>query len=182
MQEELNYGCAGITNAITANGLAATPLVVAGNEEQKRRYLGWLTSEFSFAAFAITEPGAGSDVAAQSTTYRRVYNEFVINGTKHFISNGSMAQWYVVFATRDRSLRHRGISCFVLPKDLPGIRASRMGDKLGQRAADTAEIVFEDVKVPASALVGGEGDGFTIAMQTFDRSRPGIGSIAVGIS
>ena len=155
---------------------------MAGNEEQKRRYLGWLSSEVSFAAFAITEPGAGSDVAAQSTTYRRVGNEFVINGTKHFISNGSVAQWYVVFATRDRSLRHRGISCFVLPKDLPGIWASRMGDKLEQRAADTAEIVFEDVKVPASALAGGEGDGFAIAMQTFDPSRPGIGSIAVGIS
>jgi acyl-CoA dehydrogenase len=182
LQEELNYGCAGITNAITANGLAATPLIVAGNEEQKRRYLGWLTNEFSFAAFALTEPGAGSDVAAQSTTYRRVGDEFVINGTKHFISNGSVAHWYVVFATSDRSLRHRGISCFVLPRDLPGIQATRMGDKLGQRAADTSEIVFEDVKVPESALVGGEGEGFAIAMKTFDRSRPGIGSIAVGIS
>ena len=139
---------------------------MAGNEEQKRRYLAWLTSEFSFAAFAVTEPGAGSDVAAQSTTYRRVGNEFVINGTKHFISNGSVAQWYVVFATRERSLRHRGISCFVLPKDLPGIWAWRMGDKLGQRAADTAEIVFEDVKVPASARV----------MASRSRCRPSIGA------
>jgi len=106
----------------------------------------------------------------------------VLNGVKHFISNGTVASWYVAFATKDKTLRHKGISCFVFPADLPGIRKTRMKDKLGQRAADTAEIVFEDVTVPRSALLGEEGQGFRIAMQTFDRSRPEIGAIAIGIS
>jgi len=180
--EELNYGCAGITNALAANGLAATPLLLAGTDAQQRRYLGKLANEFTFAAFCATEPGAGSDVAGLSSTYRQVGDEFVLNGVKHFISNGTVASWYVVFATRDKNLRHKGISAFVLPADLPGIRTTRMKDKLGQRAADTAEIVFEDVTVPRSALLGEEGQGFRIAMQTFDRSRPEIGAIAIGIS
>jgi acyl-CoA dehydrogenase len=180
--EELNYGCAGITNACAANGLAAHPLIIAGTEEQQKRYLGQLTGEFSFAAFCITEPGAGSDVAGMSTTYRRVGDSFVLNGTKHFISNGTVAQWYVVFATADRKARHAGISAFVFPADRPGIKKHRMKNKLGQRAADTGEVVFEDVEVPRSALLGEEGQGFKIAMQTFDRSRPEIGAIAIGIS
>jgi acyl-CoA dehydrogenase len=180
--EELNYGCAGITNACAANGLATHPLLIAGTETQKKRYLGQLTSELSFAAFCITEPGAGSDVAGLSTTYRRVGDEFVLNGTKHFISNGSMAHWYVAFATRDRKERHGGISAFVFPADLPGIKKHRMKHKLGQRAADTSEVVFEELRLPKDALVGAEGDGFKIAMRTFDRSRPEIGAIAIGVS
>jgi acyl-CoA dehydrogenase len=180
--EQLNYGCAGITNVCAANGLAAHPVLIAGTPEQQQRYLGQLTNEFSFAAFCITEPGAGSDVAGLSTTYRRVGDTFVLNGTKHFISNGSVAHWYVVFATVDRKARHQGISAFVLPADLPGIKKQRMKNKLGQRAADTAEVVFEDVAVPAKALLGSEGEGFKIAMRTFDRSRPEIGAIAIGIS
>jgi acyl-CoA dehydrogenase len=180
--EELNYGCAGITNAIAANGLAATPVIVAGNEAQRRRYLGQLTNEFSFAAFCITEPGAGSDVAGMSTTYRRVGDSFVLNGTKHFISNGTIAHWYVAFATADRKARHAGISAFVFPADLPGIKKHHMKNKLGQRAADTGEVVFEDVEVPKAALLGEEGEGFKIAMRTFDRSRPEIGAIAIGVS
>ncbi|HVM95925.1 MAG TPA: acyl-CoA dehydrogenase family protein, partial [Candidatus Acidoferrales bacterium] len=180
--EELNYGCAGITNALAANGLAAVPLLKAGNDEQKKKYLGMLAGEFSFAAFCTTEPGAGSDVAGLSTTYRRVGDDYVINGTKHFISNGSMAHWYTVFATKDKNLRHQGISCFVMPADTPGIRTHRMHGKLGQRAADTSEVVFEDVKVPKTALVGEEGQGFKIAMQTFDHTRPEIGAICIGIS
>jgi acyl-CoA dehydrogenase len=180
--EELNYACSGITNSVTANGLATIPVMIVGTEEQKRRYLGQLTSEFSFAAFCITEPGAGSDVAAMSTTYRRVGDDFVLNGTKHFISNGTVAHWYVAFATSDRKLRHQGVSAFVFPSDLPGIKKHRMKDKLGQRAADTGEVVFEDVRVPKEALLGREGEGFKIAMRTFDRSRPEIGAIAIGIS
>ena len=180
--EQLNYGCAGITNAVAANGLAAAPIIIAGSEEQRRRYLGQLTNEFSFAAFCLTEPGAGSDVAGLSTTYRRVGDSFVLNGTKHFISNGTVAHWYAAFATADRKARHAGIAAFVFPADLPGIKKHRQHGKLGQRAADTAEVVFEDVEVPKSALVGAEGEGFKIAMRTFDRSRPEIAAIAVGIS
>jgi acyl-CoA dehydrogenase len=180
--EELNYGCAGITNVVAANGLATTPLVIAGTEEQRKHYLGQLTAEPTFAAFCITEPAAGSDVAGLQTTYQKVGDEFVLNGTKHFISNGSVAHWYVVFATNDRSTRHRGISAFVLPADLKGITTHRMKDKLGQRAADTSEISFEDVRIPNDALLGAEGEGFKIAMRTFDRSRPTIGAIAIGIA
>ena len=182
MLEELNYGCAGITNAIAANGLATIPVLEAGTDAQKKRYLGQLMSEPSFAAFCITEPGAGSDAAGISTTYRAVGDEYVLNGVKHFISNGTVASWYVVFATQDKKMRHQGISAFVLPADLPGISKHRMKNKLGQRAADTGEIAFEDVRVPKDALLGREGDGFRLAMRTFDRSRPEIGAIAIGIS
>ncbi len=180
--EELNYGCAGITNALAANGLAAVPLLIAGSDEQKREYLGLLAREMCFAAFCTTEPGAGSDVAGMSTSYRKVGDEYVLNGVKHFISNGTVARWYAAFATKDKSLKHQGISCFVFPADLPGIRKNKMKDKLGQRAADTGEVVFEEVKVPRRALVGEEGQGFKIAMQTFDRTRPEIGAICIGIA
>lgn len=180
--EELNYGCAGISNAVGANDLATLPLLIAGNEEQKNTYLGALVKKLTFCAFAITEPGAGSDVAAISTTYRREGDQFVLNGTKHFISNGSVADWYVTFATSDKRLKHRGISCFVFPATVSGISRHPMHGKLGQRAADTGEIVYEDVRIPASALVGREGEGFKYAMATFDRSRPEIGAIAIGIA
>jgi len=114
IQEELNYGCSGISNSFSANDLAALPLLIAGNAAQQRLYLGGLIEKLSFCAFALTEPGAGSDVAAMSTTYRRDGDAFVLNGTKHFISNGSMADWMVTFATSDKRLKHQGISCFVL--------------------------------------------------------------------
>jgi acyl-CoA dehydrogenase len=180
--EELNYGCSGISNAVGANDLATLPLLIAGNDEQQRIYLGALIKKLTFCAFAITEPGAGSDVAAMATTYRREGDEFVLDGTKHFISNGSMADWYVAFATQDKRLKHKGISCFVFPANLPGISRRRMHGKLGQRAADTGEIFFEDLHIPSSALVGKEGDGFRYAMATFDKSRPEIGAIAIGIA
>jgi acyl-CoA dehydrogenase len=180
--EELNYGCSGISNAVGANDLATLPLLIAGNDQQQRTYLGALMKKLTFCAFAITEPAAGSDVAAMATGYRREGDEFVINGTKHFISNGSKADWYVAFATQDKRLKHKGISCFVFPANLPGISRRRMHGKLGQRAADTGEIVFEDLRVPASALVGREGEGFRYAMATFDKSRPEIGAIAIGIA
>ncbi|MGO9799736.1 MAG: acyl-CoA dehydrogenase family protein [Candidatus Binatus sp.] len=180
--EELNYGCSGISNAVGANDLATLPILIAGSDEQNRTYLGQLVKKLTFCAFAITEPGAGSDVAAMSTTYRREGDEFILNGTKHFISNGSRADWYVTFATADKRLKHKGISCFVFPSSVPGITRNRMHGKLGQRAADTGEIFFEDVRIPASALVGREGEGFKYAMATFDHSRPEISAIAIGIA
>jgi len=180
--EELNYGCAGISNAIMANDLATLPIVIAASPEQQQTYLGQLVKQLSFCAFAITEPGAGSDAAALSTTYRRDGDEYVLNGIKHFISNGYSADWCVTFATADKRLKHKGISCFVFPAGLPGITRRRMHGKLGQRAGDTAEIVYEDVRIPKSALVGREGEGFKYAMETFDKSRPEIGAIAIGVS
>ncbi|HVN64589.1 MAG TPA: acyl-CoA dehydrogenase family protein [Candidatus Binataceae bacterium] len=180
--EELNYGCAGISNAVGANDLATLPVLIAGNDAQKRDYLGQLVKKLTFCAFAITEPGAGSDVAAMRTTYRREGDEFVLNGAKHFISNGSRADWYVTFATADNKLKHKGISAFVFPAGIAGITRRRMHGKLGQRAADTGEIFYEDVRIPASALLGREGEGFKYAMATFDHSRPEIGGIAIGIA
>ncbi len=180
--EELNYGCAGVSNAMMANDLATLPMVIAASPEQQRTYLGQLVRRLSFCAFAITEPGAGSDAAALSATYRREGDEYVLNGTKHFISNGFSADWIVTFATSDKRLKHKGISCFVFPADLPGITRRRMHGKLGQRAGDTAEIVYEDLRIPTDALVGREGEGFKYAMETFDKSRPEIGAIAIGIS
>ena len=179
--EEINYGCAGMATIMAANDLASTPLIVAGSPEQKKRYLGQLTSECSFAAYGLSEPGSGSDAASISTTYRKVGDEYVLSGVKHFITNGTVASWIVIFATKDKALRHGGISCFVMPADTPGITTHQMKGKLGQRASDTAEIVLEEVKLPASALVGKEGEGFKIAMQTFDRTRPQIGAISCGV-
>ncbi|MGO9264158.1 MAG: acyl-CoA dehydrogenase family protein [Candidatus Binataceae bacterium] len=182
ISEELNYGCSGISNSIAANDLGALPIVIAGSTAQKSTYLGALAEKLTFCAFAITEPAAGSDVAGLSTTYRREGDSYVLNGTKHFISNGSMADWIVTFATSDRKLKHRGISCFVFPANLPGITRNRMHGKLGQRAADTGEIVYDELRIPLDALVGEEGEGFKYAMGTFDRSRPEIGAIAIGVS
>jgi acyl-CoA dehydrogenase len=147
IQEELNYGCSEISNSFSANDLGTLPVLIAGSAEQQRKYLGGLVDKLSFCAFALTEPGAGSDVAAMSTTYRRDGDAFVLNGTKHLISNGSMADWLVTFATSDKRLKHKGISCFVLPSTLPGITRNRMHGKLGQRAADTGEIVYDEVRI-----------------------------------
>jgi len=179
--EELNYGCAGIANFVGANELGTLPIAIVANQRQQRMYLAPMIEKLTFCAFAITEPGAGSDVAALSTTYRREGDSFILNGTKHFISNGSVADWLVTFATSDKRLKHKGISCFVFPSQLTGITRNRMHGKLGQRAADTGEIIFE-LRIPADALVGEEGEGFKYAMATFDRSRPQIGAIAIGIS
>jgi len=180
--EEINYGCSGMGTIIAVNDLAATPLLLAGNDEQKREYLGRLTSDCLFAGYALTEPGSGSDAASLSATYREVGDEYVLNGTKVFISNGSVANWVTVFATRDKSLGHKGISCFVVDADAPGFTATKMHGKLGQRASDTAELVFEDCRIPKSALVGAEGEGFKIAMRTFDRTRPQIVCCSLGIT
>ncbi|HKV53615.1 MAG TPA: acyl-CoA dehydrogenase family protein [Candidatus Binataceae bacterium] len=180
--EELNYGCSGIANSVGANELGTLPILIAASDRQKHEYLGPMVEKLTFCGFAITEPGAGSDVAAMSTTYRREGDSFVLNGTKHFISNGSVADWLVTFATSDKRLKHKGISCFVFPANLPGITRNRMHGKLGQRAADTGEIVYDELRIPSDAMVGREGEGFKYAMATFDRSRPEIGAIAIGIS
>jgi acyl-CoA dehydrogenase len=180
--EELNYGCSGMATVIAVNGLSCTPLMLAGNEAQKKEYFGRLTQECRFAAYALTEPGSGSDAASVSTSYRQVGDEFVLNGSKIFISNGSVADWMIVFATKDKSARHNGISCFVVDADTPGVKATKMHGKLGQRASDTAEIAFEEARIPRSALVGAEGDGFKIAMRTFDRTRPQIVCVSLGVA
>jgi alkylation response protein AidB-like acyl-CoA dehydrogenase len=133
-------------------------------------------------AFGLTEPGAGSDVASMTTTAKRDGDSYILNGTKTFITNGSVAALYTVFATRDKSLRHKGISGFIVPADTSGISHGKKFDKMGQRASDTAEVIFEDVRVPRTNLLGREDEGFRIAMVTLDRTRPMIAAMSVGLA
>jgi acyl-CoA dehydrogenase len=180
--EEFAYGCTGIATAMEANGLAAAPVIVAGNEEQKKEFLGRLTKEFLLAAYCVTEPGAGSDVAGIRTTAKRVGDDYVINGEKMWITNASVANWYFLLAYTDPSAKHRGMSGFIIPRDTPGITVGKKEKNLGQRASDTRAITFEDVKIPGKYLLGKEGDGFKIAMSAFDHTRPTVSSGAVGLA
>ncbi|MAQ19170.1 MAG: acyl-CoA dehydrogenase [Sandaracinus sp.] len=179
--EELAYGCTGIQTSMTANALAATPIILAGSDAIKKKYLGMLTSEPVFAAYAITEPAAGSDAAGIQMRAEKKGDDWVLNGEKCYITNGSWAKWYTVFATVDPTQRHKGIMAFVVDRDTPGISVGKKEDKLGQRASDTATIAFEDVVVPKENVLAEAGHGFKLAMQTFDRTRPDIGAGACGL-
>ncbi len=180
--EELAAACAGVTTAANANELALTPLHLGASPEVKKKFIPPIAREGGLAAFCVTEPGAGSDVVSMRTRAVKHGAEYILNGTKHFITNGDVGQLLTVFAVTEPEKKHRGISCFAVPATLPGITRHHMGEKMGHRASDTAEIVFEDVHVPAENLVGKEGDGFKIAMETFDRTRIGIGAAGVGLA
>lgn len=180
--EELAYGCTGIATAMEANALASAPVIVAGNDEQKKEYLGRLTAEPLFAAYCVTEPGAGSDVSGIRTTAKKDGGDYVINGSKMWITNASVADWYFVLAYTDPSAKHKGMSGFVVPAKTPGITVGKKEWNLGQRASDTRGITFDNVRVPARNLLGKEGDGFRIAMAAFDHTRPAVASGAVGLS
>ncbi len=180
--EELFYGCAGMGTSLMANSLALTPIILAGTEEQKQRFLTPFTEKPIMASFCLTEPGAGSDAASLRTRAVRDGDYYILNGTKQFITNGSVASLYVVFATVNPELRHKGIIALVVERDTPGISIGKVEHKMGQRASDTAQVVFEDVRVPVENRLGEEGDGWKIAMRTLDSSRPGIAASAVGIA
>jgi len=177
VMEELAAGCSGIATAIDANGLSQYPVILAGTDEQKKRFLGPMTEELMFSAYAVTEPEAGSDVTRIKTTATRVGNDYVLNGIKWWITNGSVASWYFVLARVED--KRTG---FLVPADTPGIIRGPKEYNLGQHASNTVRVTFEEVKVPASNRLGEEGDGFTIAMKTFDHTRPGIAAGANGIS
>lgn len=179
--DELSHGCVGITIPMAVNTLGQTPLIIAGTEEQKEKYLGQVAEEPVFCAYAITEPGAGSDAGALRTSVKKDGDGYILNGQKTFISNASWAKWFIVFGTLDRKLRHRGICAFVVPADLPGVSVGKKENKMGQRASDTADVILEDVKVGPEHLLGKEGEGFKIAMRTFDRTRPWVGAVAAGL-
>ena len=179
--EELAWGCAGINLAITINDLAALPVLVAGTEAQKQEYLGRLVNGM-LAAYCVTEPGAGSDVAAIKTTATRDGDDYILNGTKTFITGATVSDWYTVFAYTDPEKRYKGISAFLVDRDTPGLSVGQPFEKLGQCASDTAEVFLDNVRIPAKNRLGEEGQGFMIAMQVFDRSRPSVGAIAVGIA
>lgn len=181
INEELSWGCPGISGVLGMNGVAALPLILAGTEQQKREYLGRLTSGREIAAYAVTEPGTGSDVAAIQATARKVSDGYVLNGTKNFVSNGSHANFYVVFAYTAKEKGHHGVSAFVVERDSIGVTVGKKEDKMGQRASECAQIIFEDVKIPKDSLLGSEGAAFKIAMKVFDRSRPVVAMTAVGV-
>lgn len=180
--EELAYGCTGIATAMEANGLAAAPVILAGNDEQKKEFLGMLTAEPKFAAYCVTEPAAGSDVAGIQTVAKKVGNDYVINGAKMWITNANVADWYFVLAYTDPAAKHKGMTGFIVPRNTPGITVGKKEDNLGQRASDTRGITFEDVKVPAKYRLGNEGEGFKIAMGAFDHTRPMVSAGAVGLA
>jgi acyl-CoA dehydrogenase len=181
IEEELGWGCSGIATSISANGLASAPLAIGGTEELKKHYLGMLSEEFKLASFCLTEPDAGSDVSGMRTTAVRRGDKYVINGSKCFITNGGYADWFTVYAKTDKEAGHRGISCFLVPKD-DTVTVDKKEDKMGQRASNTATITFNDTEIPADHLIGEENKGFKIAMMTLDRTRPGVAAMATGIA
>ncbi len=180
--EEIAWGCCGFATILGANNLGTTPLLLAGTEEQKKKYLGDLTSRPSLAAMALTEPEAGSDAAGVKTTAVRDGDSFVINGTKCFISNGGLADLTIVYASTDPSKGVRGLSCFLVPRDNPGISGGKKERKMGVRASHTAEVIFSECRVPAGDLLGEEGKGFKIAMATLDKARVSVACNSVGIA
>jgi acyl-CoA dehydrogenase len=180
--EELSWGCSGIAVSIVANTLGAGPVLLAGSDEQKREWLPPLLEEPILCSFGLTEPDAGSDVARIKTTAERRRDEYVLNGSKTFITNAGHAAWTVVFAKTDASKGHRGLSAFVVPMDTPGVTVEKHLDKMGQRATDTSAFSLQDVVVPAANRIGEEGDGFKIAMMTLDFTRPGTAAGAVGVA
>ena len=180
--EEIAWGCSGFGTSIMCNDLGLTPIIVAGTEEQKRDWLRPCAERFTLVSFCLSEPNAGSDVAGLQLLASRDGSDYVLDGTKCWITNGGEADLYSVFATLDRSSRHRGICAFVVPADTPGITRGKKEDKMGQRASDTRVVNFDAVRVPAAWRLGAEGEGFKIAMRTLDRTRPSIAALATGIA
>lgn len=180
--EEIARGDAGICCTMTGNALLAPePVLIAATHEQKKWWYG-KQMEGSLAAFCLTEPGAGSDVGAISTKCQKVGDEYILNGTKQFITNGSVAGLYVVFATMDKKLGLKGLCAFMVDRNTPGISIGPHEDKLGIRSSDTVPVFFEDVRVPAKNLLGQEGEGFKIAMKTLDLSRASVAAMALGVA
>ena len=182
IQEELAYGCTGIGTAITANDLALAPLLVAGNEAQIKEFATPMTEAPLMAAYCVTEPGAGSDVAGIRTTAKLEGDDYVLNGSKMWITNGSVASWYFVLANANPSLGPKGMCGFVVPAKTPGIQVGKKEVNVGQRCSDTRGITFDNVRVPKKYLLGKEGEGFKIAMAAFDHTRPLVAAGAIGLA
>ena len=181
VMEELSYGCMGINTTIAGNMLGSMPIVLAGSEEQRTTYLGRLIAKPIFAAYCCSEPDAGSDVAGMKTRFRKVGNEYLLTGQKRWITNGGVADFYTVFARAEGTERHKGITCFVVDRQTPGVSVGKKENKMGQRASNTTDVLFDDVKLGPGNIVGTEGEGFKLAMRTFDRTRPWIAAGASGI-
>jgi len=182
MAEEIAYACTGIGTAMEANNLAEAPVILAGTDFQKEKYLKPMAEKYSLAAYCVTEPGAGSDVQGIRTTAVKKGEKYIINGEKMWITNGSVAEWYFVLAYTDKSQAYKGTSAFIVDAKSSGVEVGKKEKNMGQRASDTRGIMFTDVEVPQENLLGKEGDGFKIAMLAFDHTRPLIATAAVGLA
>jgi len=183
--EKMAYGCTGIMTALEANGLGSMPIMIAGNEAQKKKYLTRLIEEPLMCAYGVTEPGAGSDVAGIKTRAEKKGNEWVINGQKMWITNGGVANFYFVLARTNPDPKcpaSKAFTGFIVDRDTPGVTPGRKELNMGQRCSDTRGITFEDVVVPEENVLIGEGAGFKVAMGAFDKTRPPVAAGAVGIS
>ncbi|MBL8920022.1 MAG: acyl-CoA dehydrogenase family protein [Myxococcaceae bacterium] len=178
--EELAWGCSGMATSMIANDLALLPIVLAGTKEQKEKFLKPFTEKFLLASFGLTEPGAGSDVAGMRCTARREGDHYVVNGQKQWITNGEYADQFTLFCSTDPAKKHKGIMCLVVQGRPKGLTVGKHENKMGQRASNTVTLTFEDVKVPVENRIGQEGEGFLIAMNTLDNSRPLTAMFAVG--
>ncbi|MBM3245258.1 MAG: acyl-CoA dehydrogenase [Candidatus Omnitrophica bacterium] len=180
--EELSRACGGIAVCYAASALGTFPIVLFGSEDQKKKYLPDLASGKKVAAFAVTEPEAGSDASAIKTTAKKDGEYYILNGLKHFITNGGDAETYVVIAMTDKTKGARGASAFIVEKGTPGFTFGKKEDKFGIRASSTRELIFTDCKIPKANLLAKEGMGFIVTMRTFDMSRPGVAAQALGIA
>lgn len=181
LAEEVARGCLGVGTAFLATKLGSLPIEVGATDEQKKKYLPKLASGELIAAFGLTEPGAGSDVPALSTTAVKKGDKYVLNGTKQWISGAGQADVYTVFALTDKNRGPRGISCFIVEKDTPGFSFGKKEDKLGIRCSETRQLIFEDCEIPEENIVGGrENNGFLHALKTLNLSRPAVAASAVG--
>jgi acyl-CoA dehydrogenase len=183
LAEELAWGCTGIGTAMEANGLAQQPVILGGSDALKRKYLAPMTEQFGLCAYAVTEPGAGSDVQAMRTTAVKQGDKWILNGSKMWITNAGVADWYFVVAVNDTAkLARGGMTGFVVEKNSPGISVGRKEMNMGQRASDTRGITFENVEVPEENMVGQVGDGWKLAMAAFDYTRAAVASSSVGVA
>ncbi|MFZ4465284.1 MAG: acyl-CoA dehydrogenase family protein [Bacteroidales bacterium] len=178
--EELGAGCVGIGICIDANTLALTPLYLAANEDQQKKFFGIINEQQAVAAYALTEPNAGSDVAGIKTTAIKHGDKYIINGHKRFITNAEASTFITVFALTNPEKGARSLTAFVVPTDSPGVEMKPHLEKMGQRASVQNEIIFHDVEIPEGNRLGDEGTGFLIAMKTFDRTRTGVAALSVG--
>ena len=181
--EELAWGCSGIGTAMEANGLAQQPVILGGSDALKKKYLEPMVEDYGLCAYAVTEPGAGSDVQGLKTTAEKRGDTWILNGNKMWITNAGVADWYFVVALTDPEKKARGgMTAFVVERDWPGVTVGKKEMNMGQRCSDTRGITFEDVEVPQENMVGTIGDGWKLAMAAFDYTRAPVAAAAVGVA
>jgi butyryl-CoA dehydrogenase len=179
--EELGRGDAGVATSVAANALASYPVLTTGTDEQKKYFFGFLNAG-RLAAFALTEPGAGSDAGGVATSAIKDGDDYILNGTKCFITNGGIADIFLIFANARKSAGIRGLTAFIVDRNTPGFSVGKHEDKMGIRSSNTSELILDNVRIPNTRRVGREGEGFKIAMKTLDSARPFVGAVSVGLA